>query len=418
MSHTPIKVLFVILALIFVCPDIVVVLVDLIELLDDFTWTNLDYLLSFVSVISSPLLAFLALAFLRFFFLRFLAFALRFFLIFVLLSIRLLLYYHTIVETFDIFGGLAILKKFLLLDPIATLLQHAFLDLVLFHVIDLLLNIFFSINIFVHVGLLDLLSLDHYLVHLGDWLLLRFSGHAQEHHLFLSHFVYPLPCQDSFYVSLYEHGSLTFFFRFCGFTLVASLLGAIVNLKFFKIATDHQLHTFSTLSTTLVLLNKSDSIMNIVKLHHQWFCDNFFNWYKSIMRVFDSFVNGHILLFEVLLRFLLFIVIPTLFLLLLALLFLLFLLSATLLDHRLLEFNVYGYAVELFEVARHWYLNDGWVVLQVEEQLVEMHKHGGRSWIEQNQILFDLTDPTYSRLEYPLDEDALLRLYHLVIAFL
>jgi hypothetical protein len=179
-------------------------------------------------------------------------------------------------------------------------------------------------------------------------------------------------------------------------------------------------HTVATLSTTLVLLDQSNGVMDVVQLHHQRLSDDLLNGSKRLMLVHDRLVYlpKHFLPLLWLL-FGLIIVISGLLLLLFLLLalLLLFLLTADLL-YWLFELNVERDLVELLEVPRHRYLNDRWVVLQIEKKLIEMNIHACWARVEEYQVFLNLADAAYSRFEDLLDIYTLLRMNHLVIAFL
>jgi hypothetical protein len=195
MSHSSIVSLLIIFRLILVRPDIIVVFIELVKLLDDFTWTNLYYLLLFVIIVASSTL-FLALA-LR---LLFLALTFGFFGTFtVALSIFAVFFFflYTVIESLNIIGGLASSLSFLSLDPISALLKHLFFDLVLFHVVNLFLNVSLGVEVVVHVRFLDLFALIHSLFSPINGLVLRFATHTQENHLFLAKIIDTFASQNS-----------------------------------------------------------------------------------------------------------------------------------------------------------------------------------------------------------------------------
>ena len=138
------------------------------------------------------------------------------------------------------------------------------------------------------------------------------------------------------------------------------------------------------------------------------------------MSVFNGLVNLAELVSQVLFRLLWLVVIVSglLLLLLFALLLLLFLFAAALLLYRLLKREVNRDLIKLLEVPRHRDFNDAGVVLQVEQELIQVHIHRCRARIEQNEILLDLADAADGRLQDALDEDAFLRVHHLIVALL
>ena len=137
------------------------------------------------------------------------------------------------------------------------------------------------------------------------------------------------------------------------------------------------------------------------------------------MSVLDGLVDRAELVLKILdgLLGLLVIIDLLLLLLLFALLNLLSFLAALLLD-RLPELDIDGDLVEFTEIARDGDLDDRGVVLKVEQQLIQVHVHAGRSGVEEYQILLDLTDPANGGLQDLLNVDAFLWVHHLVVAFL
>ena len=138
------------------------------------------------------------------------------------------------------------------------------------------------------------------------------------------------------------------------------------------------------------------------------------------MRIFNGLVDAAELFLKVLGNFLgLVIVVRLLLLLLFSLLSLLLLLFlGTLLLDWVLEGQLDGYLVELLEVARHGDLDDRGVILEIEQELIQVHVHGGGAGIEENQVLLDLADAANGRLEHFFDIDSLLRVHHLIVALL
>jgi hypothetical protein len=177
-SHGSVIVLLVVVRLVLICPDVVVVFVKFIVFLNDFARTDFNDLFIVVAIISSSSL--FALAFLRLFLF---AFALGCAAVFVIsvatLAIFVIFIFNdTFIESFDIFGGLSSFLGLNFLNPLATVLEHFLLDLVLFHVEDLLLYIVLSIKVLTHVGLLDFFSLKHCSLHLRKGTSLGLAGHA------------------------------------------------------------------------------------------------------------------------------------------------------------------------------------------------------------------------------------------------
>ena len=103
------------------------------------------------------------------------------------------------------------------------------------------------------------------------------------------------------------------------------------------------------------------------------------------MSVLDGFINIAVLLLKVF-RYLLglLIVIGLLLLLLFGLLRLLLLFLGTLLLNGVLKSELDRYLIELLEVARHGDFNDRWIILQIEQKLVQVHIHGGGAGVKEN----------------------------------
>ena len=117
--------------------------------------------------------------------------------------------------------------------------------------------------------------------------------------------------------------------------------------------------------------------------------------------------------------FLLFFLVVTAFLLF-ALFFLglPFLFLAALVD-RLLELEIDADAVVLGEVARYRNLDDGRIVLQVKEKLIQVDVDRAlAAVIPEDHVLLDVADARDRALQDLLDEDAFLRLHNLVVALL
>lgn len=96
----------------------------------------------------------------------------------------------------------------------------------------------------------------------------------------------------------------------------------------------------------------------------------------------------------------------------------LFLLLASVTFNFLFESELHLYIVFLLKVARHWDLNDGWVVLQVKEQLVQVHINALRPRVKQNEVLLHFANAANGGLQHALNEDSLLGVHDLVVALL
>lgn len=97
---------------------------------------------------------------------------------------------------------------------------------------------------------------------------------------------------------------------------------------------------------------------------------------------------------------------------------LLFFLTAAVADNLLLEDEVDRDLVILAEIAGHWDLNHGRVVLEVKEETVEMDVDGASTEVVEDEELLDFANAADGALKHFLDEDALLRVHNLVVTLL
>ena len=179
-----------------------------------------------------------------------------------------------------------------------------------------------------------------------------------------------------------------------------------------------QHNTVTALSTSLVLLNETDCISD-AQLDGERILDYLRLRLRRLPALYHVVVHQLDLLIEWLGRLLLLLVVAVILLgLLLLLLFLLFLFTASITLHLLFELDVNWNAAVLAEVARHRDFDDGRIVLQIEQDLVQMHVHGCGAWIEKHQVFLDLANADDCGLKHSLDVDALLRVHHLIIALL
>lgn len=163
------------------------------------------------------------------------------------------------------------------------------------------------------------------------------------------------------------------------------LLEHLPLLLLLSLRVHYEQHTPSALTTTLIFLDETDGIMDVVNLHGERLSHDLLHRCKSQMSIFNRLVYGSELILEVLdgLLGLLIIIGLLLLLLFLALLNLLSLLAALLL-HGLTELDVYGDLVELTEVTRNWYLDDRWIILQVKQKLIQVYVHACRPRVEKH----------------------------------
>lgn len=177
------------------------------------------------------------------------------------------------------------------------------------------------------------------------------------------------------------------------------------------------LNTETTLATTLVFLNQADS-GDDVHFELDGVLNDFFNRLGTLVvgprqvSVHD-FVDEELLLKGGL---------GLLFRLLFRCLLLLFGLAGLLLlftaDDRLFKRQLDLDAVVFFKVAGNGNLDDGGIVLQVEEQLVEMDVDALGSVVENDHVLLHLANSDDRGLEDFLDELAFLRVDDLVVTLL
>ena len=187
------------------------------------------------------------------------------------------------------------------------------------------------------------------------------------------------------------------------------LLQLILNL----LVDEHD--TLSTLSATIILLNEPDCLLDI-DVERERILNHLNLWLVTLANLVHELTNKSCLLDEWHGWWLLIaLIIVLLLLLFLLLLWLLFLLTALLLNW-LLKDEVELDSVILTEVTWHRDLNHRWIVLQIEEKLVEMHIKRILSRVELRDLELELADPTNGALEYFLYEDTLLRMHALIVA--
>lgn len=96
--------------------------------------------------------------------------------------------------------------------------------------------------------------------------------------------------------------------------------------------------------------------------------------------------------------------------------FLAFLLFATFTLDFLLEDDIDWDLIIFFEVAWNRDLNDGWIVLEIEEKTVQMHVDRTLAEVVEHEVLLDFANSANRALKYLLDKNSLLRVHNLVIA--
>lgn len=94
---------------------------------------------------------------------------------------------------------------------------------------------------------------------------------------------------------------------------------------------------------------------------------------------------------------------------------LLFLFLASVTFNLLLEGHLDLDLVVLLEVLGHGDLNNGWVVLQVEEQLIQVHIDALGPGVENAKVLLHFANASHGGLEHSFDEQALLGVHDLVV---
>ena len=169
----------------------------------------------------------------------------------------------------------------------------------------------------------------------------------------------------------------------------------------------------TTLSTSIVLLDDPNSL-NDINIKSKWIL-NYLNLrliitlilLEQMVHQMALFVKGHgwWLLFS-------FIVILLLFLLLFCLLFLLT--TTFFLNFGQLYFN--WNSVIFLEIARYWNLNDRWIILKIEQELIHVDIDRVGSWVQLDQLLLHLANTSDSALQSLLDEVSLLWVHDLIVA--
>ena len=427
-SHLAIVGLFLVLALITICPLLGVILIELVEFLYDFRRANLKQLGTLIIVTTA---AFLALASLL---------GLGVTLLFlscagglVLSSLLLFLFRRerdfkvvTGVEFLKVVGDLASEVLTVFLDPLTALSEHAILDIATLDLHDFVLQVLFLLLESGHMVSLDVLAEELLLVSLikGIVFLLIFSLglalHAEENHLLSAHLLNGLASENTTDEALGDLSSVLFVFllsRGEHLAVVHTLLN-VVSLHGTGDLLQRVEVTTATLTTSFVLLDKTNSLHHLDIESERIVCD-FFNRFggsptieKSLVDLGVLLVHGeHLLGLLIIVGLLLFLALALLLTALLA-----FLLFATFALNLFLENDVDGNLIVLLEVAGHGDLNHRRVILQIEEETIKVDVDGARTEVVEDQVLLQLANTADGALEDLLDEDTLLRVHNLIVA--
>ena len=312
------------------------------------------------------------------------------------------------------------------MDPVTTLLQHAVLDIAALNVDDLSLQILLFLLECLPVIALDLLAVVLSLVSFLDRIILLLlfglwlALHAKEDHFLLTHLLDCFAGKDSSNEALDDFSGLLFVFLF-GRSEHFTVVHALANIIGLVDASDllQGVHvTATTLTTSLILLNQADGRGNF-QIQGEWIVGYFLDWLSRLEALLQSLVNlglllvhGEDFLFGSVIVILLFLA----FFATLLSTFLAFLLFATFTFDFLLEDDIDRDLIIFFEVAWNGDLNDGWIVLEIEEKTVQMHVDRTLAEVVEHEILLDFANSANRALKYLFDKDSLLRVHNLVIA--
>jgi hypothetical protein len=265
-GHFAVITLLIVVSFIAICPHIVVVHVELIELLDNFAGADLSYLLRAIVLRRFTL----TLSFLVFFwfFLTLLSSSCFFFSLFGGFFLRRKGGFKVValVEFRKLLGRLAAHHSFLVLDPVTAFLEHLINDIVSLNCFNVILDLLLCTIEHNHVVFLFLLA-NHggsFSVLNGTILQLlfglRLALHTQEDHLILAHDFDLLAGENSAEATLTELGSGVLFLLLSEFDLLA-LSALTCSLLFVDLGDliGDLVVTETTLTTTLVLLNQTNS---------------------------------------------------------------------------------------------------------------------------------------------------------------
>lgn len=211
--------LLVVVSFISVHPSVIVGIVVLIELLDNFRGANIHLGLTIVVATTSffSFLLLLALFFLSFLLALLTASLFLGFLGLLLLWTQSFFNFESIMETFDIVRQLIVILLLIDCYPVSSLLKHALLNVHTLVFVNFFFYLFFLSQVCSIVALLDVLAFLRLLLHFLDWVVsllfrsLLAGGHTQELHLFRSEVFDILSCEDSPHSLLNKCASLLFF---------------------------------------------------------------------------------------------------------------------------------------------------------------------------------------------------------------
>jgi hypothetical protein len=315
----------------------------------------------------------------------------------------------------------------LFLNPLATLLQHVVYYVVTFDLLDVVLQLLLRVVEHDHVVFLKLLAVECCFFHLPDRVVLSelSSGlglalHTKEDHFLLTHQFDLFTGKNSSNTALDELSGDLFLLLVSGFGHLAftHLTFGLIRNELGQVLLQYLLDTDATLTTTLVLLNHADGRHNF-HIEGEGIVDDLLNWLRTfvvgprVVRV-HNFIDQEFLLFHRLRLGHNLLIFGLLLFLFLSLLGLLFLTGFSF--NFLLESHLHLDPVVLLEVPGNGDLDNRWVVLEVEEQLVQVNVDGLRPRVKQDKVLLHLADTGDRGLEHSLDEETLLRVYDLIIA--
>ena len=382
-GHVLIVCLLSIFCLVAIGPIRVVVRIEGIELKNHLRWSNLRDLIPFILFLFLTLLALI---------LGLVLFGALFAVLSIFLGLLRCLLLRAqrrlqiiaLVELGDVSRDLTVLNCFLLLDPLSALLQHILLNVNALNLLNVVHELLLGRVKLHHVVLLQLLAMFALLVHALDGTVRQLDGgfgstlHTKENHLLLAHLFDLFTGKNTFDAPLNEFGCYRFFLSGVGiihltlFDLALDLIG--VNLR--VVLLQDLLHAESALTTTLILLNPADS-RDYFHVESERIVHDFLDWIGAFI-VCTGIVLVHVLIDHKLLlahglwllRWLLF---SSLFLAFLLFRWFFFLFLASVALDFFFEGQLDLDLIVFLEVAGHWDLNYGWVILQIEQQLVQVN---------------------------------------------
>ena len=315
-------------------------------------------------------------------------------------------------------------ERSLLLDPITTLFQHSLLDVISLNLFYLIFQLFLLSNELFPMGLLDCFSIGPSIDGILDWIILDlilslwFPLHSKEDHLFLSHLLNLFSGQDSTNVALNQLCRFIFSLLCTGLDHVSIVhFLSCVNIRQLFVDFVHEVQvTVTTLTTTLIFLDKSDG-MDVWNIESIWIKNNFIYRVLVVKCLFELLINMHLFLSKRWVNFWWGIIICLLLFtfFLTSLLFSFLLLTSFSFDF-LLKDDIYWDLIILLKVAWDWDLNHRWVILQIKEKSIQMDIDRASSVVEMNKEFLHLTNSANSALKNLFDKDSLLWVHNLIIA--